>query len=325
MPFARRHATTTHTPPTLPQVLGQLTRFIERDELLNYHIVTYSFGDMEAVYLRGQWTFHQNTPTVNGVWKGCKHLGAGLQYELFQKVAWARRMEALGKKSYHKRFLSAEGCYSHRAAHTPGLRIKVANKQFVGLAPTVRRAARLASPARPPAAPSRLSSPQNPPEHDVYVLSGALWVCKRGPWGAPDLKALLEASAPACDLDLSGVQHEMGDREGFDVTRDGCGNWMPQEFRMCAKPLAGAEKTQVVVVDGSFYSQGYDEEKVVLADRGRCRQGAFFHMQEWKKRWGDGNANVDARAAHDRFVLSQDGIHELRVAPAMLDAGWVGV
>ena len=78
MPFARRHATTTHTPPTLPQVLGQLPRFIERDELLNYHIVTYSFGDMEAVYLRGQWTFHQNTPTVNGVWKGCKHLGAGL-------------------------------------------------------------------------------------------------------------------------------------------------------------------------------------------------------------------------------------------------------
>ena len=135
-------------------MLGQLPRFIERDELLNYHIVTYSFGDMEAVYLRGQWTFHQNTPTVNGVWKGCKHLGAGLQYELFQKVAWARRMEALGKKSYHKRFLSAEGCYSHRAAHTPGLRIKVANKQFVGLAPTVRRAARAASPARPPAAPS---------------------------------------------------------------------------------------------------------------------------------------------------------------------------
>ena len=139
------------------------------------------------------------------------------------------------------------------------------------------------------------------------MLSGALWVCKRGPWGAPDLKALLEASAPACDLDLSGVQHEMGEREGFDVTREGCGNWMPQEFRMCAKPLAGAEKTQVVVVDGSFYSQGYDEEKVVLADRGRCRQGAFFHMQEWKKRWGDGNANVDARAA--RPVRAVAGRH----------------
>ena len=70
---------------------------------------------------------------------------------------------------------------------------------------------------------------------------------------------------------------------------------------------------------------GIRRGEVVLADRGRCRQGAFFHMQEWKKRWGDGNANVDARAAHDRFVLSQDGIHELRVDPAMLDAGWVGV
>ena len=148
----------------------------------------------------------------------------------------------------------------------------------------------------------------------MYVLSGALWVCKRGPWGAPDLKALLEASAPACDLDLSGVQHEMGEREGFDVTRDGCGNWMPQEFRMCAKPLAGAEKTQVVVVDGSFYSQGYDEEKVVLADRGRCRQGAFFHMQEWKKIWGYGTHGVDplelifTRDKPPTFTVTTEGI-----------------
>ena len=33
-------------------------------------------------------------------------------------------MAALGRKTYHKRFLSAEGCYSYRAAYTAGLRIK---------------------------------------------------------------------------------------------------------------------------------------------------------------------------------------------------------
>ena len=97
----------------LDVVLGQLPRFIERAELMDHHIITYSFGDMEAVYLRGQWTMHQNMPMVNDIWQACKHLGAGLQNELFNKVAWARRMEAMGKKTYHKRFLSAEGCYSY--------------------------------------------------------------------------------------------------------------------------------------------------------------------------------------------------------------------
>ena len=167
-------------------VLGQLPRFIERAELMEHHIVTYSFGDMEAVYLRGQWTMHQNSPKVNRIWMGCKHLGAGLQNELFNKVAWARRMEAMGRKSYHKRFLSAEGCYSYRAAYTDGLRIKVANKQFVGL------------------------QTSTPAHEDIYVLNGALWLCQRDGGGAPDVRALAAASPAACDLNLPGVQGGKG-------------------------------------------------------------------------------------------------------------------
>eukprot|EP00965_Chrysotila_dentata_P208219 6184579-Pleurochrysis_carterae.AAC.1 len=42
-------------------------------------------------------------------------------------------MESRGIKNYPKRFQSAEGCYSHRAAMAPGIRIKMAHKQFVGL------------------------------------------------------------------------------------------------------------------------------------------------------------------------------------------------
>ena len=41
-------------------VSPQLARFVERSELRDHQIVTYSFGDTEAVYLRGQWTMHQN-------------------------------------------------------------------------------------------------------------------------------------------------------------------------------------------------------------------------------------------------------------------------
>ena len=264
----------------LDVVLGQLPRFIERSELMDQHIVTYSFGDMEAVYLRGQWTMHQNMPMVNDIWQGCKHLGAGLQNELFNKVAWARRMEAMGKKNYHKRFLSAEGCYSYRAAYTPGLRIKVSNKQFVGL------------------------KVESPAVEDVYVLSGAVWLCQRA-GGALDVRALQAASPPACDLALPGVHTDEGEARAFRVTREGCGSWMPSEFRMCAAKLKGATRRNLQLSNGEFWSHGYEEAAELSAQGGRCRQGAFFHMQEWKKRWSDSGHNIDPTARFDTFTLSQ--------------------
>ena len=39
----------------LDMVLGNLPLFIEQAELASQDIVTYSFGDMDALYLRGQW------------------------------------------------------------------------------------------------------------------------------------------------------------------------------------------------------------------------------------------------------------------------------
>ena len=63
------------------------------------------------------------------MWKGCPHLGQGLQKELLLKVAWVRRMESRGIQNYPKRFQSAEGCYSQKAVQLPHMRIKMANKQ----------------------------------------------------------------------------------------------------------------------------------------------------------------------------------------------------
>jgi len=272
-------------------VLGQVARFVERAELAEHHIVTYSFGDTEAVYLRGQWTVHQNLAKVNSIWMGCHHLAEGLQHELFQKVAWARRMESLGKHNYHKRFLSAEGCYSHRAAFTDGLKIKVASKQFVGL--------QLGKPAA----------------DDVYVLNGVLWLCKREA-GEPSITAMQAVSGAACDLQLPGVQQTIGGPERFEVTHEGCGGWMPPEFRMCANHLkdsgdSGRPKHNLLLQSGTFYAQEYTEDAEVSTEGGRCHQGAFFHMQEWKKRWDEGGGYIDPAAAFDSFKLSQDGIHAL--------------
>ena len=64
---------------------------------------------------------------------------------------------------------------------------------------------------------------------------------------------------------------------------------------------------------GSFYSQSFEESAAISASNGRCRQVAFFHMQEWKKRWQDGVSHIDPTAAYDTFRLSQDGIQRLEL------------
>jgi len=156
-------------------------------------------------------------------------------------------------------------------------------------------------------------------KQDVYVLNGALWMCERSDRPV-DIDALRQASAPACDLELKGVQEAAGSREAFEVTQEGCGQWMPQEFRMCAPhlkakggPRGGGRHQSLIIEDGRFFAQRVVEAPAMTADGGRCKQGAFFHMQEWKKRWGDANgAHIDPTAAYDAFHLSANGFAALR-------------
>ena len=103
----------------IDMVVGNLPLFVSRAELEQHDIVTYSFGDQEALYLRGQWTVHRNEPRVSSVWQRCDHIAGQLQKELLLKVAWVRRMESRGIANYPKRFQSAEGCYSHQAREEP--------------------------------------------------------------------------------------------------------------------------------------------------------------------------------------------------------------
>ena len=271
-------------------LLGDVSRFVSRKELTDHHIVTYSFGDADALYLRGQWTVHQNLPNVNTIWKGCEHLGAGLMREVAQKVAWVRRNEAAGRIAYHKRFLSAEGCYSHRAMTTHGIRIKIAQKQFAGLEREQHAGA------------------------SVYVLHGALWLCARASGfgdAEPDVQTLIKASGQTCDQALPDVQTPLGEPELIEPSGEGCGAWFPAEYRICAEGLKGRSQLNLVRQDGHFYAQRHALAPAITAHDGRCVQGAFFHMQEWKKRWDDGESHVDPTASYDTFRLSQDGIHRL--------------
>ena len=92
-------------------LFGDLDSVISSDELENYDVVTYSFGDQFRAYTRGQWTLHRNIRKVNRAYESCHYLTTQLR----------RRLE---KRSHYE---SCEGCYS-LAVRDAGLRVKFAVK-----------------------------------------------------------------------------------------------------------------------------------------------------------------------------------------------------
>lgn len=149
----------------------------------------------------------------------------------------------------------------------------------------------------------------------VYALGGSIWRCDRQLETA-EISQLLAATRPACGLTLRGVQSPVGQPERQLISGSGCGGWMPPEFRMCAPQLRDVGPHSLLLHDGQVFSQRVESDPAVHALGGACHEGAFFHMQEWKKRWArDGAANVDPQARFDAFRISESGIHAL---PGML-------
>lgn len=80
----------------LDLLVGRVSNLITWTHLSHYDIITFSFGDNNRLYLRGQLTIHKNNNVVNNIWRGCKYLS---------EIGTER-------SSSHLPFESAEGCYS---------------------------------------------------------------------------------------------------------------------------------------------------------------------------------------------------------------------
>ena len=140
--------------------------------------------------------------------------------------------------------------------------MRMANKQFVGL--TVDA------------------------DYVIYSVDGAVWQCPRD--ASVEIGALARHSMSGrCSEQLPGVQTLVGEPRRVAVSGEGCGKWMPLEYRMCATELIadGAQEAAgqaVTYFDGAFYAQRFQSAAGFVMANG-CRQGAFFHFQEWKKAW----------------------------------------
>ena len=119
-------------------------------------------------------------------------------------------------------------------------------------------------------------------------MSGAVWQCARGVLVDVDELGRF-SSAHECRAELPGVQLPIGTRVPLEVSAEGCGQWMPKEWRMCAPQLIEqghdvAATTSTFFLNGGFYGQRFRPAAGTVLANG-CRQLAFFHFQEWKKAW----------------------------------------
>jgi hypothetical protein len=104
----------------LDVVFGDLSSWLTMEELRDYDLVTYGFGDSHRAYLRGQLTIHSNSDKVNQLWRGCEYISKMDQ-----------RFDRILKGEAQLHFESAEACYSVQVIkRRSDLKIKFATKAF---------------------------------------------------------------------------------------------------------------------------------------------------------------------------------------------------
>ena len=278
----------------IDMLIGDLPLHVELDELANYDIFTYHFGDAFRLYLRGQFAAHRNEDWINRLWAQCPHLGAGLVRELESKAHIVRRLAAEGKHG-RTRFISAEGCYSWVVASEPGMRVKFASKAFADWSD----------------------------DREFYVVDGAVRKCPK-----PSLVWLPKAAAAggeapdgdeACTpfgpriaphtLEMRGVQRPLaGSFRPVTVHRE-CSRWVEERYRLCADLPEEEEESRlynVLLANGSWSAH-----KFVNDEPAHSLEGAFLHLQRWKgdyKRLTYGERGMPPLGGRRVFKLSRFGV-----------------
>jgi len=275
----------------IDMLIGDLPMHIELEELAQYDIFTYHFGDVFRLYLRGQFAAHRNSPQINLLWAECPHLGVGLVQELEAKHDIAQRLVKEGKNG-RTRFISAEGCYSWVIASTPGMRLKFASKAFADwsdhrefyvVAGAVRKCSQPSQVWKPDTAPSPLPATARKTSH-----------CN--PFG---MRVAQHSTL------LPGVQRPMGAPRRIDIHAD-CSRWVEQRYRLCADLTEEEAPLYNVILTNSSWSA----TRFVNHEPAGSLEGAFLHLQRWKaeyKRLTYGAEGMPPLNRHHLFKLSRLG------------------
>lgn len=256
---------------------GDLSSWITDEELEDFDLVTYGFGDADRAYLRGQFTMHRNDASkTNQLWRDCDYLS-----KMDQRFA-----DILSGDS-HLHFESAEACYSVKVLKRNDLKVKFAVKAFTD----VHKA-------------------DTAYTHGMYLGMGnqgdnsALYKVENGHG-----KALMDVDRSWFELPAytgAALQVEYGRQEVIQWRNDpsvNCMYWVRDIYQsqLC---IQGADSTDTVILDkGRLIKQTYENTNLPNG----VASAPFFHFQEWKRFYRyNQNAAID-RKSTATWVLTKEG------------------
>jgi hypothetical protein len=258
-------------------VFGDLTNWITKEELEDFDLVTYGFGDADRAYLRGQFTIHRNDPEIiNQLWRDCEYLS-----KMDQRFADILS----GSSVLH--FESAEACYSVKVLkERQDLKVKFAVKAFTDV-----------------------NKKDSAYSHGLYFSVGRQGdksilykAAKRG--NGKDLVGMDHFwyeqpgySMPQTEYGRPGLVQWVNDPSV------NCMYWVRPKYRseLC---IGGADSTDTLFLrEGKLLRQSYENTNMVNG----MASSPFFHFQEWKRYYRyNQNAVVD-RKSWTTYVLTKEG------------------
>jgi len=264
-------------------LFGDLGRWISQDELDDYDIVTYGFGDQRRLYLRGQFTFHKNNPKINQLWRGCDYLS-----DMDKRLGDVVR----GKKEYH--FESAEGCYSSAVLDHKDIRIKYAVKAWTDVD------------VKDTAYSHGLYLSRSPQSGKTILFKAA------SPETATSLLHLpstwYKSDRVYSDKSLE-LQMTVGAIEEIALPDDAnakCMYWVQQKYqsKLCLPSSIQSDET-LYYIDGKLHKQKHQNVKL----QHDVVTGPFFHFQEWKRYYRPNQlTSLHLTSSVQTFVLSKEGV-----------------
>ena len=261
-------------------LFGDLDRWITDEELTEYDIVTYTFGDQERLYLRGQFTFHKTS--VMELWKDCEYL-----------TAMDERFDKIIHKQERYRVESAEGCYSAAIMSRDDLKVKFAVKAWTDIYAT-----------------------DSVYSHGVYFSRrrNVLYkvdkarIVQSGSAAASLPSRWFEKNDSIYRNTKNTLQAEVGPRTKIEVVDDpdaNCMYWAMKKYqkRLCLNKQVTKFDT-VFWINGELFKQRYSNTALDAP----VLTAPFFHFQEWKRTYRfDDLSTLALSSPVDRFALTAEG------------------
>jgi hypothetical protein len=277
-------------------VFGDVNRWITDDELIDFDLVTYTFGDQQRLYMRGQFTFHKNLPaTINQLWRACTYLSD-----------MDVRFEQIVQKTQKYHVESAEGCYSAVLMEQRSISIKFAVKAWTdiytddtanthGIAVSLNRETG-----------RQVLYKLSPDTHNSgdFDRLRSSWFEKKDNVYIEHMKV--------------GLQRLVGERlpieDPFEKISDGesiatkpCMYWALPTYqsKLCLKQDIVSSNDVVYWINGTLYKQKF--ENVVLSHSDVITM-PLFHFQEWKRSYRYGQlASMHMSTPIETFILAREG------------------